>query len=213
MSDVKTRASGSISNWNSGSNSADDATFQRYKYGDKPAINGDDDDEVEHRGGGEERREVCRGFPAESEKGTPLGPTKWTVEERAGDATLTGVKRSPFSADYFARGGEGVSEVRFWLLAFTPILHLSTPRRMPPVHSLTHFPHAHFSRPLTLLSPVHMHIHRKNSQGNNIIVVVPGEPKNQEIQQVHRSMIGFSCGIMDGLLKKRRRRRKVMSRK
>ena len=73
MSDVKRRASGSISNWNSGSNSADDATFQRYKYGDKPAINGDDDDEVEHRGGGEERREVCRGFPAESEKGTPLG--------------------------------------------------------------------------------------------------------------------------------------------
>ena len=73
-----------------------DATFfRRCKYGDKPAINDDDDDE--HRGG-EERRggEKCvvAGFQRRAKKGPPSDPR----------AELTGVKRSPFSADYFARG-------------------------------------------------------------------------------------------------------------
>ena len=139
--------------------------------------------------------EVCRGFPAESEKGTPLGS--------AGGATLTGVKRSPFSADYFARGERGA------LLLLPPFSTFQRQEEcsLPP-------------RPLfqTVNSTPHARIHGKTSRGNNIIVAVPGESKirvrpglHQEIQQVHRSIIGFSCGIMDGLLKKRRR--KVMSRK
>ena len=112
--------------------------FRRCKYGDKPAINDDDDDD-EHRGG-ETRRggEKCvvAGFQRRAKKGPPSDPRPGRVEWR-GDA-LTGVKRSPFSADYFARGA--------LFLPLTPILHLSTPRRMP-AHLL---PHAHFSRTVNL---------------------------------------------------------------
>ena len=102
--------------------------------------------------------EVCRGFPAESEKGTPLGSAGGARE----GATLTGVKRSPFSADYFARGERGA------LLLLPPFSTFQRQEEcsLPP-------------RPLfqTVNSTPHARIHGKTSRGNNIIVAVPGESK------------------------------------
>ena len=81
---------------------------------------------------------MCRrGFPAESAKGTPLG-SPGRVEWR-GDA-LTGVKRSPFSADYFARGA---------LFLLPPFSTFQRPEECRLTPSLTCFPTPTSPEPLT----------------------------------------------------------------
>ena len=88
----------------------------------------------------EERREgeveVCRGFPTESEKGTPLGSAAGARE----GATLTGVKRSPFSADYFARGA---------LFLLPPFSTFQRPEECRLIRSLICFPTPTSPEPLT----------------------------------------------------------------